>query len=157
MQVGASINETGFLGDLSQDECCLRSVSQPELQSACQTTEAAGEPYYEWNELEEQCNWVSPSLIQSMTSTGVLVGEPREMNANELAGRYYCCNESAGTDPALIGACDIKTEVLGEMLYYDQDADMCGIFQTMRSVYTIFGDQNTEVGEAVLEKTLTQE
>ena len=79
------------------------------------------------------------------------------MNDEVLAGRYYCCRESAGTDPALIGACDLKTEDLGEMLYYDQDADMCGIFQTTRSAYTIFGDQNTEVGEAVLEKTLIQE
>ena len=62
---------------------------------------------------------VSTSLIQSVTSTGELVGEPQEMSDEVLAGRYYCCRESAGTDPALIGACDLKTEDLGEMLYYD--------------------------------------
>ena len=106
--------------NLTDDQCCLMSETQPDLQAACQTSVTTEDTYYEYDYVWEKCKLWSPYTTQSVTSTGETVGESQRSADFELRDRDECCL----ADPNNFyfdTACVVESELVGDpFLYYDE-------------------------------------
>ena len=120
--------------NLTDDQCCLMSETQPDLQAACQTSVTNEDTYYEYDHVWEKCKKYSPQTTQSVTSTGEPVGEPQRSATREIVDRDECCLADPNNFDSIRSACIVgPTEYVGDpLLYFDEFNQWCGVFNRAR-------------------------